>query len=479
MPDLLGRNDFQNGAWDVAETLMAPGQAWTSIADRKMQVPEGDTELERAVRAHEMMHAKVSPAGNTQLWLDRGRASLPALKAAEEVRVNELCKRVGFDMKKVYDGTEKIGGEFVAKNDRWAQAVYDVAACAGTGRLTEYLKGVRKHNPEWAKTLKVFADRLVKIISGIPNQELASTNVHQRSGLAPFGYAYTESMAMVIDSVANPPKPDEDDLHEDEAQQAEPQDADGDAEAKGQEKAKAKPPVSQEEAKKMKMPDAGSYWHDLIIERMPMPRLAPGGIGKKRKASGIGRTPRRIGRMLTDPDRKVFDVVRRGNGGVVLIDGSASMQFSQDDIKKITEAAPGALVAVYCADRSDEVKPNLYVIADKGKMAAELPVRANGNGVDAPAARWALAQKQKRSSPVVWITDGLVHGPNQRYTDSQGIECAELAYRNGIIVRPSVESAIKMLNELQKGRKPQRWFPHVWQRSWRDCYGRTLPSVRI
>lgn len=478
MPDLLGRNDFVNGQWEVAETPMAPGQSWTILNERKMQVPEGDTELERVVRAHEMMHAKVSPEASMEMWIKRDRATLTALKAAEEIRVNELCKRTGFDMKKVFDGTEKVGGEFAAKNDRWEQAVYDAAAFAGTGRLTEYLKGVRKHNPEWAKTLKAFADRLSKIVSRIPTSDLASTNIHPQSGLAPFGFSYTESLAVLIDGVANPPKPPEEDPHEEqEAQEADPQPDAGDAEAKGEEK--PKPLVTPEEAKKMDMPDAGSYWHDLIVERLPMPRNAPGGIGKKRKASAMGRTPRRIGRMLTDPDKKVFDVVRRGKGGVVLIDGSASMQFTEEDIKKITEAAPGALVALYCADRGDANKPNLYIIADKGRMVSDLPHRANGNGVDAPAARWAIAQKQTATSPVVWITDGLVHGPNQRYTDSQGIECAQIAYTNGVIVRPNVESAISMLQELQKGRKPKRWFPNCWQRSWRTSYGKALPSVRI
>ena len=50
--------------------------------------------------------------------------------------------------------------------------------------------------------------------------------------------------------------------------------------------------------------------------------------------------------MLTDPDRKVFDTTKKTVGGVVLIDGSASMRFSQDDIKSILEAAPGCTVAV-------------------------------------------------------------------------------------------------------------------------------------
>lgn len=474
LPDILGRKDFDSGAWSVDETAMSPGQAWTFITERKMQIPGGDTELERSVRAHEMMHAKVSPAGSTKEWLDRGKVTLRALKSAEEIRVNELCKRVGFDMKRVFDGTEKPGGEFVAKNDRWEQAVYDVAACAGTGRLTEYLKGVRKHNPEWAKTLKVFADRLVKQISKVPDAALASTEVHRISGLSPAGYAFTEGLAILIDSVAKPAAPPEDDPHEDEPGVSTP-------DAGDEKDAKPKPaPISTEQAGKITMPDEpGSAWDNLRIMRYPMPKSAPGGIGKKRRASQIGRVPRHINRMLTDPDRKVFDTVRKGKGGVVLIDGSASMEFSQDDIKRITQAAPGALVAIYCSNKRTGDTPNLMIIADKGRMVEELPERVAGNGVDGPAARWAVEQRQTSRSPIVWVTDGLAHGPSQRYTDSAGVECAEIAYKNGIIVRPNVEQAIKVLENLKRGRKPGRWFPSYWIKSWREVYGRTLPSVRI
>jgi len=481
MPDLLGRRDFQNGAWEIAETVMAPGQAWTMIADRKMQVPEGDTELERSVRAHEMMHAKVTPV-DIRPWLARGKVSLNALKAAEEIRVNELCKRVGFDMKKVFDGTERIGGEFVAKNDRWEQAVYDVAACAGTGRLTEYLKGVRKHNPEWAKVLKAFADRLVKQIAKVPNAHLADTSVHPTAMLAPAGYSFTEAMAVLIDSVAKPPAPPEDDEHESEetddreTDESEATEEDGPEGSSEKKKPKPKPaPVDKDDVGKMTMPDAGTSWDELRVKYYPMPRLTPGGIGKKRRASSTGRVPRRVSRMLTDPDRKVFDVVRKGKGGVVLIDGSGSMHFTQDDVRRIAEAAPGAKVAVYCSNRHDTERPTLMVVADKGRMVAEMPERVSGNGVDAPAARWAVEQRQNHRSPVIWVTDGLVHGSNHRYTDAQGVECAEIALRNGIIVRHTVQQAIEVLTDLSRGRKPKRWWPGVWTKSWQDVYGRSLP----
>ena len=472
MPDLLGRDDAEHGSWDVNEVSLAPGQSWTNVTERKIQVPKGDNALERSIRAHEMMHAKVSPvAEDTRAWLARGLAPMEAFVAAEEFRVNTLCKRAGFDMSHAFDGTEKPGGEYLAENDRWADAVYAAVASGNTGRITEFLKGVRKHKPEWAKTLRVLNDNLVKWINNVPSVKLADTSVHEHAGVAPWGYSYTEAIAVMIEQIANPPAPPADDPHEDEEEQ---QDA---GEAKASPK-KPEPPKA-EEIKGMKPSDAGSWWDDLRVARLPLTKPAPGGLGRKRKASNIGTSPRRMSRMLTDPDRKVFDTTKKTVGGVVLIDGSASMQFSQDDIKSILEAAPGCTVAVYCSNSNDKVRPNLLVIANKGKMVAEMPERVQGNGVDGPAARWAIEQRQSRKAPVVWITDGLVHGPSQRYKDSQGVECAKLAITNGIIMRPNVETAIVMLKELRKGRKPKRWYPPVWRRSWASAYGKSLRSVRL
>jgi hypothetical protein len=472
MPDLLGRVDTEHGPWAVAEVAMAPGESWTNISARKMQVPKGDTALERFVRAHEMMHAKVSPdAKDSQAWFLRGRASLQALISAEEFRVNTLVQRAGFDGKTIHDGTERVSGEFLAKNDRWADAVYAVGGFGNTGRFTEFLKGVRKHNPEWAKSLRALHDNLVKWIGKVPTGMLASTEVHEGTGLSPWGHRYAEEIAAMLDAVANPPKPPEDDPHD-----AEPSDGEGEAKARDED---GKPEIPKpEEIKRMKPPvEAGSWWDDLRVVRLPMPKAAPGGLGRKRKASPVGTSPRRMTRMLTDPDRKVFDTTRKTVGGVVLIDGSASMKFSQDDVRDILEAAPGCTVAVYCSNSKDRERPNLMVIADKGRMVAEMPERVAGNGVDGPAIRWAVDARQSSKAPVVWITDGLCHGPDQRYKDAQGVECAEVSLKNGVILRPDVETAVAMLRELRKGRKPRRWYPPAWRASWSTVRGKDLGGL--
>lgn len=479
-PDLLGRHDAAHGTWEVRTGTMGPGMAWTELGNRRMNVPHGDTPNERSVRAHEMVHAKVSPQPMDMLrWLARGKASPEAHTAAEELRVNTLVKRAGFDVDCLTDGGETQAGEFVAENNRWSEAVMATCAYAGTGRFRSFLVGVRRHNPEWAKTLRALHDRLVKELERVPNDVLASTAVDRKSGLSPLGYAWTEAIAQLIDHAATPPEPPADDPNiesDDDGDERAEQEKPGD---KPDEKPAPKPPVAEDQIKKMKLePDTG-FWDEVRWGDTHRNRRAPGGIGKTKKPSSIGRAPTRIGRLLTDPHQRVFDRKRPGKGGVVLIDASASMRFSQDDVKAITEAAPGCTVAMYCGNSRtrNEGKPNMWLLADRGSMVAEIPERTTGNGVDLPALEWAVSARQRKDSPVVWITDGAVHGPGQNYTNDMAVACAKTCLRSGVVVRPNVKTALEVLTLIGAGKKVQRKWPHIWMDSWQAKFGRRLPGT--
>lgn len=480
-PDLLGRRDAEHGAWEVEAVPMQPGVAWTNIVDRKMHAPGGDSDQERAVRAHEMMHAKCSPADEWPKWIARGIASQEALTAVEEFRVNTLCLRAGFDTVKtaLTDGSEKVTGEAFAIRGDWTGAVYATAAFAGTARIKPFLAGVRKTNPDWAKSLRALNDRLVALAKRVQTFDLGSTAVDRRSGLAPLGFRHTENWAMLVDQVARPPK----------AADADPDDDDPRRAAVAVDRRGAKitetdtdAPISPEAIKRAsgaKGADVGGWWDDLRVERCPMPRQAPGGLGRKRRPADRGRHPRRIHRMLVDPQRRVFDAVKRGNGGVVLIDGSGSMSFTEKDIMQIVEAAPGATVAIYSSN-GDKSKPNLYVVADKGRLIDTLPDREVGNGVDGPAIEWAIAQRQHPQAPVVWVTDGGCHGPGQGYSDQLGVDCLNRALDHKVIVRPNVDAAVVALTSLARGaRRVPRWLPYWWRKSWTDVMGTRLPLNEI
>lgn len=489
LPEMLGRKDTKQGPWDVHECAPVRGMPSTNIVDKIMLVPQGSGEMERCVRAHEMMHAKVSPADEFDQWVARNVASIEALRAVEEVRVNHLCNLAGFDVKKhLSDGGEAADGERVVLADDWAAAVYTTVAYMETASLNQFITGVRRHSPEWAAALRAIVNRVNRMIGKIPKQALASTGVHHGTGLSPSGFMYTEQIAEFIDRLAHPPVPETD---EDEAT-SKPGDGEGNAgdgtdtdgsdlKAKAKKKGK-KAPVSDEDIKKSQpRPVTGRGWIPLKPFKMPLDRPAPGGLGKRRSPTMIGRSPRRIERMLTDPHRRVFDRVTRGNGGVVLIDASGSMALSTQAVRSLVEAAPGATVAMYAADNDDQ-PTNLWVLAERGRMVSNIPSGATGNGCDLPAIEWAIQQRQRSSSPVVWITDGYCFGESGNH-DWDAFECLQAAMKHKVIVRPDVPYALAALGELAKGKQPQVWWPDHWRRSFRKYQGKALrckklPSLR-
>lgn len=485
MPEMLGRRDGQPGAWQIDACDPVRGQPFTNIVERVMAVPMHDEDTARCIRAHEMMHARVSPIDGFATWVQREVATVTALQVSEEVRVNLLCERAGFDVKKhLVDGSEIASGERLAQQGDWAGAVYTAVAYANTGSLNPFLTGIRRTQPEWAKALRAVADRVVRELKKVSSERLGSTRVDENSGLAPLGFVYTEQIAEMIDRIANPPEPE-----------VEPE-PDGKPAPQGQDEAEAekaepgkrkrtkptgnKPPVDPEQIKKIRPANGGKRplrWPELRVERCPLGRRAPGGLGKKRRPAAVGRNPRRVHRMITDPDRRIFDAKTKGNGGVVLIDGSASVNFSEADISRILEAAPGATVAVYSA-RSFEDEKNLWVLADKGRMVTHLPERKKANGVDYPALVWAIDRRQHATAPVVWVTDGMVHPPSGGSDGEFGAvnQCIKTAIAGKVIVRQRIDEAVEVLTDLGKGRRIKMRWPSYWQQVYRHVQGKPLPT---
>lgn len=99
-PELLVRMDEEHGRWTVNNCPPERGIPCTNIVDREMLVPFDDDEVARCVRAHEVMHAKVSPGQHWPAWVKRGWASERALRVVEEARVNNLCRRAGIPVDK-------------------------------------------------------------------------------------------------------------------------------------------------------------------------------------------------------------------------------------------------------------------------------------------------------------------------------------------------------------------------------------------
>lgn len=484
LPEMLGRRDTEYGQWRIDSCAPVRGLPHTNIIDKQMVVPVSPEETERCIRAHEMMHAKVSPADDFPRWIERGIATDTALRAVEELRVNFLIGKAGFDaMTHLTDGSELAAGEKLAQRGDWAGCVYTTIGFSATAGLKQFLTGVRRHNREWGDVLRDIAKKAEKEIAKVHAKGvLANTERDPNTGLAPLGFSHVERIAEWVDRLANPPQEENEDENGEDQQEAQ----NGKTGEQGKETGKAekagngqpKAPITKDQVKRQKPADTGRrgvvpQWMNLRVSKLPLTRHAPGGMGRKRRANDIGRNPRRINRMLVDPQKRIFDATKKGNGGVVVIDGSGSMHLDERDILRIVEAAPGATVAVYSTD-SDNTKDNLWVLAEKGKMVDKLPKRHGGNGVDAPALKWGINQRQHANAPVVFVTDGMVHGVRDGYNDTLAMDCINLCLKHKVLVRSNVDSAVKALEEIKVGRKPSRWFPRVWSNTYRELTGNTL-----
>ena len=500
MPELIRRKDGANdepAEWTVVPCAAERGAPMTAVVLRHMEVPIQDFELDRVIRAHEMMHAKVSPGDRTP-WLNRGIASDRGQQTAAEARVNFLVANAGFDLGILEDETELNAGERIAERGDWAEAVYYTAAISGCGGLNKYLVGIRRHRPAWAPRLRRISQLIQKELRRIDraakngaDTSLASTRtvtgrLDPRNELIQ-GYLHTENIAEWLDRLAEEPHKDEEDGEEenDEAQDEEENDG-GESDTDGtnpstgvgsKETGDLKPPVSKAdlESQKPNRTNAVGSWAQLNVKEQNLTRHVPGGLGKKRIASNMGRNPRRIQRMFTDPEKRIFDRKVKGNGGVVLIDYSGSMALSEKDVLEIMEAAPGCTVACYTTNDFDtDGKANLWILGARGRMTTAIPASRGGNGVDHTALVRAVQQKQRQSAPVVWVTDGGVLGPGQGYSDQLAMQCIKTCLKSNVLIRDDVEDAVQLLNEIAERKPIKKWWPLFFRTSYKRQTGKSM-----
>ena len=481
-PELLSRDDVQHGKWRVGDCAPRRGVPQTNVVTREMLAPGEDTEFSRAIRAHEMMHAKVSPANDMLQWINRKVATHKALMVTEELRVNYLCTKAGFDMSKyLTDGSEQADGEKCVALRDWSSAIQMCIATVGTAAHKSFLTGIRRGDRQWGKLLLGIGKQALKEMKTAEQTgTLTSTVIDHGTGLFPRGFAHTERIAEWVDRLMdfNPDKKDDDEKKgksktgeekTDDTDDVEPghgeggEPDEGDGIKKDLEKIKPTKPTGH-------IPS----WGELRIQREPMPKITKGNLGKKRIATDIGKNPRRLTRIYTDPDKKIFDRIVRGKGGVVLIDASGSMSFSHAQIRQIVEAAPGATVAMY--SECGKEHPNLWILAEKGKMCAVLPKANQNNGVDHPALEWAIKQRQRSSAPVVWVTDGGVQGMTGGNFEQLVIQCVKTCLKNNVVVVPHVDEAVALLKGMQRGVKAKRVWPPMFANVWQRQNGVRLPQ---
>lgn len=120
-----------------------------------------------------------------------------------------------------------------------------------------------------------------------------------------------------------------------------------------------------------------------------------------RRWSDCGAVP--LGWHRLPSDGTVFGTRRRARGGTILCDASGSMEYSDDDLRRIMTIAPAATVAFY----SGATHGGYLVVAVRDGRAASLRSvrdgleRLGGNCVDLPALQWLARQP----APRFWVTD--------------------------------------------------------------------------
>ena len=98
----------------------------------------------------------------------------------------------------------------------------------------------------------------------------------------------------------------------------------------------------------------------------------------------------------------------------------------------LLRCAPDALVVGYSHRPGDHgVTPNVWILADRGSVATEVPSGNVGNGVDGSVLSWAL-QRRRGTEPIVWVTDGQVTDSHDHPDERLTLQCAEMVRRHRI-----------------------------------------------
>ena len=428
-PELVtGREDgFAPGGWAVESGSTLRGDASCNLSERVLRVPLGHDATSRVVRAHELAHIRVSPhVREHEVW--RGDIEPRAIECAEELRVNSLLSRMGFDVSLLRDGSEKNGGHRIAGTGDWSEAVCFLMAVLGTGAEKDFLSGVRQGEPTWLPGLRALRKRAQQLLDSFDTARLGATRCDDEG----LGRGFTE-FTMVLARILT-------------------------------QSMAARPPTTPEELRRFRRslepggrrPATGRFaplrFDDAVV-MSPRPRSS--GV-RHTRASVSGTVMRYPNRLLSDDQRRAFAQRRSVHGGVVVIDQSGSMDIDDAELAALLRHAPNALVVGYShRPGAPDTSANAWVLANRGAVALRCPSGNVGNGVDGPVLGWALSQR-RGNEPIVWVTDGQVTDshdhPDERLTDV----CAELVRRNRIRLVSELAGARRAL-ATNAATKPSTW----------------------
>ena len=430
LPEVVSsfRRDWIDGEkWNV-HTIADPADSKSNIVTHEMEVSSLNDEVSRFYRQRELVRARISFANAEQLSATKHIKGINTtlVMAAEECRINLVCKKLGFQTDLIKNGSEKQMGERFVKDGSvtaWNQSVAYGLSLANTKAFNSFLTGIRSVRPEWATTLRRMHDELTKF-RGINVSTLASTYPSEyelttgKQVVMAEGFHYTIQMA----KRANNYLLDEGSL---------------DSSVPGEK--------SETKSFETSTSDSGKFAPLVVDKSVPLNVTVKGFLHRKKVSASTGKRILYPDRLLTDPHRKVFGSKIKANGGVVLIDTSGSMQLEEEDIESILTTAPGALIMAYSHQPFSVGIPNLFILADRGKRVknvSDVPYRNGGNGVDGPALEYAI-KRRKKSEPLIWICDGVVTSSSDAVNWDLTEACAKLVIKHKIVVIPDVPSAVE------------------------------------
>lgn len=194
-------------------------------------------------------------------------------------------------------------------------------------------------------------------------------------------------------------------------------------------------------------------WYPLFVSKPPLDLPHTGKLGRKVIYTNQGKHVKNIGRLVTDPERRIFTRKTRSLGAVVIVDCSGSMSLTDDELKAIMKASAGATVLAYSTGgMPSKTDPNAWIVARKGRQVRHMPNFPGGNGCDGPALAYGVSLRAKTIQPVIWISDGRVTGIADRYSPDLADQCRRLCKKHGIIHVRNVKQAIAQLKKLQGGK---------------------------
>lgn len=385
LPEGLTRADVDGHDWTIHAGEPRRGDAWTNPETAEMRVPLYDDELSRTVRVHEMAHAKWSPGSlRAMTWAQEVYTPGVAI-AVEELRVNRLLARAGFSLDDLCDGSERSGGERVARAGDWAEAVRFTVAVHGGKPQRDFLSGVAKVRPEWAKALRTFA-RAVERRARKVDDDMADTEPDYRTvegEVTPVPLGHVRTMEALAPMVLAMLRQDGETVDATRAREVDKRTRAG-----------------------LRM--ATGLYADLVEGPTELVKVDGGVITRARREvrANVGRHVRYPSALVRDPQRRVMSRrSSRRSGAVVLVDMSGSMSISEDELSEMATLSPDLTVLGYSHKPGDVARtPNFWVLADRGAVATPLPRGNVGNGVDLPALR--EASRRCAGRPLVWVCDG-------------------------------------------------------------------------